>query len=1007
MKTQQPWRVGVLVGLMAAAAVLAWGGGAARAAEAPRVAVWDPVADLEGGRFPVSTAYLNEVSKWLREGGVTVERLTADQVADPAKFGADRFDALMLEGDVIPGNDIQSYNRFMKAGGVLIALASENPFHNRIAQNAQGQWRLAPENPNFAWQTEDVTNPLGVQFKWIMDMAYTGVKHSATSLLEAYLPQAKGWSLEKALPARWYVSNGGTFYPLIRSRQVAGGDYTPQLYLVANGSSRAIVCAGKIFTGTADSQVWPWGRETVAALARLAKDLHDGKVTPGPQQAVSLPAEVVLPGPLEIRSAAAGINPERAVPVVRWGRFDGSRLDLGKTLGAGLRTQLSAGVKDDQVPGELAPGATMELGLPDLGDGVLSLRVRGAFARSGAALTVRLGDIVLLNEQFIYRLSEGVVNISFAYNGAPNEFTRVRVLPPAAGAARTLVLSNPGTQPLYFDAIQIERRSEPARAMGLGLGNGVGLAYGQPTKLTPEICKDWSYFRCCCRPWWIGPPEDPQRWELYDRHMGKLLALSAHVQVQLEGTPEWAPITPQRYQSAGKQRPMMTPPDNAKYREIVRRVATKYAGRVDGWEIWNEQNHTTFWMGTKQEFSAFFNAIVPVIRECDPKANVIIGGLAGTTSGYVDQDAAEMVRAGCTRQADLFGFHPYARNGAWDLPYGLFEGHLMNLGSDIEIYCNESGYSLKAEGGEPGSTLASQAANLNQAMGRLLACGLAKLTIFNAGGDGDPFGLLDKNAQPRPAYAVFSDYLALARRGGRRLDAGLFRADGRPVEGVYVAAATHDDGAVTLVVNPADVETMTPPEDPSHDFAGKNNGGWVCFTGKPQYAADKVTLTPGEKGYAGFFRKIVLDPQVFPTLAVKVPDCAGNWSLTLKFADGENVILADKLAAGEFTFPYLDKLKNREKRECEISFRIFTGAASLAYVRFSAAATTRPAPDAISVRLAVPLPRAGGYTAVAQTGGAVVPVSLKEFPARGQNWAQVDLALTGRTVVTLTPVGSP
>lgn len=999
-----PWK-SVLLGLAVAAAGL--GATAAEpAGPAPRVAVWDPVTDLEGGRYPVSTAYLNGVAQWLRDAGVGAERLTAGEVADPARFGAGRFDALMLEGNAIPANNIPAVIRFMNEGGVLVALAAENPFHNRIAQNAQGQWRLSPENPNFAWETREVTAPLGMEFKWMMDMAYSGVRHAATPLLEAYLPQARGWTLDKPLPARWYVSTGGTFHPLIRSRQMTGGDYTPQLYLVVNGPARAIISAGKIFTGTADPQAWPWGRETVVALARLAKDLHDGRVDLKPQLAVTLPKEVVLPGPMAIRPAAAGINPEQAVPVARWGRFDGSRLDLGQTLGAGQNVRLPAGVRDDQVPGELAPGASMELALPDLGAGPAYLRVRGAFAKTGAGLMIRLGDTPVLNERFIYRLSDGLVNFSFAYNGAPNEFTRIRALPPAAGA-RTLTVSNPGAEPLYFDAIQIERRPGPARAMGLGLGNGTTLAYDGKTKLTPDICKDWSYFRCCSRPWWIGAPDDPARWDRYDKHVERFLALSPHVQIQLEGTPEWAAITPQRYQSAGKSRPQMTPPDNAKYQDLVRRIATKYAGRVDGWEIWNEQNHQTFWMGTREEFSTFFNAVVPVIRECDPKAKIIIGGLAGTSSGYVDQDAAEMVRAGCTRKADFFGFHPYARNGVWDLPYGLFEGHLMNLGDDIEIYCNESGCSLKAEGSEPGLTPAAQASTINRAVARLLASGLAKLTIFNAGGDGDPFGLLDRNAEPRPAYAVFTDYLKLALNGGRRLDAVLLRPDGRPVEGVYLAAASHDDGSVTLVANPADVEAMIPPDDPGHDFAGRNNAGWVCFTGKPQYGADKVTLTPGDKGYAGFFRKTVVDPQAFPTLAVSVPDCAGSWSLTLKFADGENVVLADKLQAGEFSFPYLEKLKNREKRGCEISFRTFGGPVSIARVRFPTdPAKAPPAPDPIPVRLQAPLPREGAYTAAARCGDAVVPVTMTSTAIRG--WAQLDLALPGRTVVTLTPAaGKP
>lgn len=976
---------------------------AAGVAGEPRIALWDPGTSVDGGRFPISTSYLDDVARWLGKAGVAVQRLTAEQVADGATFSADRFDALMLEGNAIPEIDLPAYQRFMAEGGVLIALAAENPFYNKIAQDPQGLWRTHPEKPPYAWQTSVIENALGMQFNYHMDMAYTGSKHTPTPLLEQYLPQAKASLIQRPLLNRWYVATTGKFYPLIRSQQSTGGDYTPQMYVVVNGKNRAIVCANKLFTSDLDPQLWPWGQQTVVAMARLAGDLHGGKVDLSRQLSVALPTEAVLPGPLEIRGAASGIDPEHAQSVVRWGRFDGSRLDLGKPLAAKGLLKLPAGVADDQVPGALQPGASVELGLPDLGPGPLYLRIRGAFAQTGAGLAVRMGDTVLHNELFVYRLSAGIVNMSFHYKGASNEFTRIRYIPPPAAAARTLVLSNPGSETVYFDAIQIERRREAARKMGLGLGNGVTLAYDGPTKLTPEICRDWSYFRCTSRTHWIGAPDTSDCWNRYDRHVERFLALSPHTQIIFEGTPEWEPISLNRYRAAASARPQATPPDTAKYREMVQRIVRKYAGRVDGWEIWNEENVQYFWMGTPQEYAAFFHAIAPAVRELDPKAAVILGGFAGTTSGYVDPFAAELVRAGCTRQADLIGFHPYARNGAWDLPYSLFEGHLMNLGADIEIYCNESGFNLNPDFDSPGGSPAWQADNLGRGMARLLAGGLAKLTVFNAGGDGDSYGLFDKDAKPRPAYEVFADYLPLAQRDGRRLDSVLIRPDGQPIEGVYVAGASHNDGSATLVVNPADVESLIPPEDPSHDFTGKSNPGWTCFFGKARYEKTGVTVTPGEKGYAGFYKRLVLDPRAFPKVEVSMPECAKRWTLTLKFADGENVVVTDGSPAGDFTFSYLDKLKNVQRRDCEVSFRVLGGPASLAHVHFLAGDVARPGFQPLPVRLLVPLARPGNYTAAAHAGRSSRPIELKLQSAGGQYWAQVDLALTGRTVVTLKP----
>jgi hypothetical protein len=114
------------------------------------------------------------------------------------------------------------------------------------------------------------------------------------------------------------------------------------------------------------------------------------------------------------------------------------------------------------------------------------------------------------------------------------------------------------------------------------------------------------------------------------------------------------------------------------------------------------------------------------------------------------------------------------------------------------------------------------------------------------------------------------------------------------------------------------------------------------------------------------------------------------------------VVLSNGSAAGTFSFDYASKLKSLERRECEVSFRVFGGPATIAYMHFPAAQQA-PAPTSVPVRLLIPLPKAGPYTATARTGDTRKPAEVKMISAQGQTWAQVDLSLTARTVLTLAP----
>ena len=969
----------------------------------PRVVVWDPVSSANTGRGSIDAAYLNKVAQWLEQAGVQVQRLTTEQLIDDTVFNAPRFDALLIEGDVVPSRNIEAYRRFTEAGGVLIALNASGAFENKVAQNDKRQWRLDPETPRFAWQTTALHQHFGIHFNHPLDMAYAGVQHTPTELFKKYLPQAV--PVKKSMMARWFTVADGTMYPLMRSQRTQGDDYTPQIYLVVHGKRRAIISASAVWTGEADTKLWPHGPATVVALSHLARDLRQGTVDLRQALTVTPLNDVKTTEPLELRSAGTGVEPENARPLIRWGRFDGSRLDLGANLPGGQTRTITAGTIDRDFPGALEAGSTLLLHLPTLSehrsDQPWYLRLRMAVAVSGPALSVRMGDLPLWNETFLKVDDATVVDLGHGYGGVPTELTRTIFIPSNARSATTLQIHNPGTQTLFFDAIQIEQRTQPDRRMELGLHTGVELAYDKKTSFTPDMVKPWSVMRCTTRTWWIDSPEKADRWKRYDQHVERYLALHPNPQLIFEGTPPWAPISESRY-LAGGARKHMTPPDTEKFAQMVERIVSKYADRVADWEIWNEANIRHFWQGSPDEYAQMFLHIAPIVRRLDPQARIIVAGMAGVASKTIDPFVIAMVESDALKLADLLPIHCYAPAGQWDVPYGLVEGHLMSLGSNIEVYPNEQGFTWR--GGKPalsGADEADQARLLDIGTARLFASGAAKVTNFNGGGDANDLGIIDENGRARPAYESFSDYLHLVTGGARRMDIAMTGLDDAPLAGVYAAASRHDDGSMTLVINPAEVAALQPRDNPDSQFIAEERGQWNAFFGTSQWEDGKVIIRPAaDKDYVGFYRRLVLDPQTHPTLRVVVPQATGRWTLQLKFAGPDNPVLIDTDQPGTFELAYAEKLQDRSVRPVEISFRAHGRGSQLTLdeLTFPAPAIAR---EPVRIGVKVMLPCSTGTTYQVSTPGrpAVQPVQMTP---RG-SWALVQAVIDGRTVIRLTP----
>ena len=776
------------------------------AQNAPKIAVFDPQGGTREGRFKLDLPFYNQVADTLEDAGMSVARVSSDGLNDANAFDAKKFDALFLQGDSFPKANIKSLQKFADEGGILVALGANVPFLVQTAQNPEGTWTMEPKSPNFAWQSNAILGYFNAKFIYNEAMHDAGVLNTPTPLLKKYLPEAP--SINEKMPARFVVpfdggGRSGEFFPLLRSQRVDGQDVTPQIYVMRSGKRMAIV-ASNAFLTKGDDPRWPLGQKTVVALARLA---HDLRANPGlltPDLKIALSEDVPLPEPLRTRLASGEVNPEGAKPLVRWGKFDGTSSELGEILRSAQSREVALNTPSNQIPRALEGGATLKLALPNLPANAQKwLRVRGGFGATGAGLRAQIGEQTLWNETFEYIDAGGAGNFS-APNIAnvPAEFHRIIFLAPDV-SGQTLTLHNPGKKPVYFDAIQIETRSAPAPEMIMGLGMGQRASYpNNPSPIAPEITNSWTAIRAVSRLQFVGDPSKPDRWKDVDELLGRATAMNSRVHLILEGTPEWAAISPERYKQAGNRK-STTAPDPAKFAPIVEHVIRKYGDKIEAYELWNEADSQQFFRGTTQEYITLYKTLLPIIKRLDPTAKIITTGMAGFKEEFV----ADLDKAGALQSADWFGFHPYAgKSPAWDVPFGMVEGSLYSKGQGMEIYCNESGFVWKpAEWftAPPRYTEVIQRDLLDVAMARLLSNGLAKLNVFHAGGDTHEFGLMNQKGEPRLAYGVFADYLPLGQNGGRRLDVSLVGEGDVPLQGVYVAAASHSDGSVTAVINAA------------------------------------------------------------------------------------------------------------------------------------------------------------------------------------------------------------
>ncbi len=240
---------------------------------------------------------------------------------------------------------------------------------------------------------------------------------------------------------------------------------------------------------------------------------------------------------------------------------------------------------------------------------------------------------------------------------------------PTSLIAIPALLSSPSNVP----SVTRPSRASPSttaaiKPLGAFFGYGIqaDLIFAEPNRsmeLTKQIGFKWIKQQIEYK--WFYPAPGQYDFSAMDRIVDAAQARGLNVMLSIVKAPQWS--RPPEDTDEGP------PADPNTYADFVRAVAARYAGRVQAYEIWNEQNLYYEWGGLGAKLSparymSLLKAAYQAIKSVDRKAIVISGGLTptGIDDGKIAIDDQKYLKAmyqlGLKYYSDAIGAHPSGYN---------------------------------------------------------------------------------------------------------------------------------------------------------------------------------------------------------------------------------------------------------------------------------------------------------------------------------------------------------
>lgn len=141
-----------------------------------------------------------------------------------------------------------------------------------------------------------------------------------------------------------------------------------------------------------------------------------------------------------------------------------------------------------------------------------------------------------------------------------------------------------------------------------------------------------------------------------DKYVDAASRRKVDVVLPLGLSPSWVSSRPEEKSTYGLGNAAQ-PASLDAWRDYVRRIATRYKGRIFAYEIWNEPNMKQFYSGSVAEMLQLTSAAYKIVKEIDPQA-IVCSPSATNQDGveWLDQYLSQ----GGGKYADVVGFHFYA-----------------------------------------------------------------------------------------------------------------------------------------------------------------------------------------------------------------------------------------------------------------------------------------------------------------------------------------------------------
>jgi hypothetical protein len=220
------------------------------------------------------------------------------------------------------------------------------------------------------------------------------------------------------------------------------------------------------------------------------------------------------------------------------------------------------------------------------------------------------------------------------------------------GPILLLILTGALLDPAFVADLQAPNVVIPSSYFGLHIHH---LAYPVPTPWPNMPVPQWRLWDADVTWPDLEPSKGQWRFEKLDAYVSLAQQHGTGILLPLGGSPRWAsagPSVPSNYYPGFTAEPA----NIEDWRSFVTTVASRYKGRIQAYEIWNEPNLREYWTGTTDQMLTLTKEASHIIHSVDPNAIVVS---PAATADYGIPWLAEFLKKGGAQYVDVIGFHFY------------------------------------------------------------------------------------------------------------------------------------------------------------------------------------------------------------------------------------------------------------------------------------------------------------------------------------------------------------